>query len=477
MRESKHLYTDDELEQLLQVSADQHRLYASDRIWQNIQHEIHGEQRWPALGIVAAMVVATLTALTIVVTAGDKHAQSLAPTVMQANNVTAGDANTVIAASIATAPITNATITKAQKHLDSVEALAKAQTAVVHLPQGDKYRILALMAATNNASTALYTNKRFDNFTVNESTADNFSSTAVFDRIGSALPAVTTTDVEAIAPLQTNNWHATTIVSNQLAANNTSAAIQIPNDHKKSRWQWGFHIAPSISYRLLVDENYKSFFPGNYIASPIGLNYDIDVNQVVKHRPAMGIEVGLSFAYQLNKRISLTSGLQFNMRQYNIEAFGNNFENAPIALNNNYGQAQVINTTSRYRTSIGTMPIVLQNKYQEISIPIGIRWQVLAAKQFGISVGGSVQPTYVFDKAPFVITTDYKNYADGKSLMRNWNVNTNVEALFSYTTNNTTWIVGPQIRYQQLPTFSYRYPIREHLVDYGFRIGLLQQLK
>jgi long-subunit fatty acid transport protein len=333
------------------------------------------------------------------------------------------------------------------------------------------------MAATNNASTALYTSKRFDNFTVNESTTDNFSSAAIFDRITDIEPVATITDLAAIAPLNTENWHAGTITTNHLTPSTVTTTITSPISNKKSRWQWGFHIAPSISYRLLVDENYKSFFPGNYIASPIGLNYDIDVNQVVKHRPAMGIEVGLSFAYQLNERISLTSGFQFNMRQYNIEAFGNNFENAPIALNNNYGQAQVINTTSRYRTSIGTMPIVLQNKYQEISIPIGIRWQVLAAKQFGISVGGSVQPTYVFDKAPFVITTDYKNYADGKSLMRNWNVNTNVEALFSYRTNSITWIAGPQVRYQQLPTFSYRYPIREHLVDYGFKIGFLQQLK
>lgn len=475
MRESKHIYTNDELEQLLQVSADQHRLYASDRIWQNIQLEIHGEQRWPALSIVAAMVVATLTALTIVVTTGDKHVQSLVPMTTQASP--AADANTVITASIATASVTNATIAKAQKHLDSVEALAHAQ-AVVHLPQGDKLSLLSLMAATNNASTALYTSKRFDNFTVNESTTYNFSSTAIFDRITDREPVVApTTDLAALAPLNTENWHASTITTNHLTPSTVTTAITSPISKIKNRWQWGFHVAPSISYRLLVDENYKSFFPGNYIASPIGLNYDIDVNQVVKHRPAMGIEVGLSFAYQLNKQISLTSGLQFNMRQYNIEAFGNNFENAPIALNNNYGQAQVINTTSRYRTSIGTMPIVLQNKYQEISIPIGIRWQILAAKKFGISVAGSVQPTYVFDKAPFVITTDYKNYADGKSLMRNWNVNTNVEALFSYRTKSITWIAGPQVRYQQLPTFSYRYPIREHLVDYGFKIGFLQQLK
>jgi hypothetical protein len=37
--------------------------------------------------------------------------------------------------------------------------------------------------------------------------------------------------------------------------------------------------------------------------------------------------------------------------------------------------------------------------------------------------------------------------------------------------------MGPQMRYQLLSSYKEDYPIREHLVDYGFKIGIQKTLK
>ena len=71
----------------------------------------------------------------------------------------------------------------------------------------------------------------------------------------------------------------------------------------------------------------------------------------------------------------------------------------------------------------------------------------------------------------------YKYYANGESLFRKWNVNSALSADFSYKLKNTTLYVGPQIRYQHLPTYVDKYPIKEYRVDYGIRVGVIKSLR
>jgi hypothetical protein len=76
-----------------------------------------------------------------------------------------------------------------------------------------------------------------------------------------------------------------------------------------------------------------------------------------------------------------------------------------------------------------------------------------------------------------LLSTDYKNYTDGNSFIRKWNVNTSLGINFSYKSGSNLWQIGPQIRYQHLPTYSNQYPIEEHLLDYGIRLGITRQWK
>jgi hypothetical protein len=107
---------------------------------------------------------------------------------------------------------------------------------------------------------------------------------------------------------------------------------------------------------------------------------------------------------------------------------------------------------------------------------LGIDWRPVNNK-FAWGISASIQPTYTFDKEPFIITSNFKNYTDGSQLMRNWNINTSFETYLGYNTGKYRWQIGPQVRYQLLPTMNNSYPIREYLLDYGIKIGLVRSLK
>ena len=57
----------DELEEFLSDSADQHRMYPSDKVWRNINKELHGNKSWPALTFGAILTGAVITAGLILV--------------------------------------------------------------------------------------------------------------------------------------------------------------------------------------------------------------------------------------------------------------------------------------------------------------------------------------------------------------------------------------------------------------------------
>jgi hypothetical protein len=83
-----------------------------------------------------------------------------------------------------------------------------------------------------------------------------------------------------------------------------------------------------------------------------------------------------------------------------------------------------------------------------------------------------VQPTYLLGDKAYLISSDYRNYIEEPNLVRRWNVNTSLETFVAYSTGRLNWQVGPQVRYQILSSYLKKYPVKEHLFDFGFKIGI-----
>ena len=199
------------------------------------------------------------------------------------------------------------------------------------------------------------------------------------------------------------------------------------------------------------------------------------MNNQVSQKAGIGKEIGIGLRYKISNEFTFKTGLQFNIREYFIDAYSSNgLATIDVFQNNKFDS---INVISKYGNGNGFEQIRLTNRLYQISIPIGVEWNVLNTKRFGLSIGASMQPTYSLNKNVFIISTDYKYYANGESLFRKWNINSSLNANFTYTHNKSTFYIGPQIRYQHLPTYVDKYPIKEYRVDYGIRLGIIKSIK
>jgi hypothetical protein len=237
--------------------------------------------------------------------------------------------------------------------------------------------------------------------------------------------------------------------------------------------QWKIYFAPTVSYRKLSEN--KSYQNSNPFAAPT--NYPFaslsDVNSAVIHKPDFGFQLGVSAGYPVAKNLTITGGLQFNINRYDIKAFVYNGEQATINLSGGGGSTNSVTAWTYYRNYSGYKSDWLNNFYFSVSAPIGVELKLLGKKKTYLGVAGTIQPTYILSDRAYLISTDYKNYAEVPWLIRHLNVNTSFETFVSYTNKrNTRWQIGPQVRYQILSSFQSKYPVKENLFDFGVKLGV-----
>jgi hypothetical protein len=251
---------------------------------------------------------------------------------------------------------------------------------------------------------------------------------------------------------------------------------------RNSKFGFQFYITPSTSYRRLSDEKVKEIIQPAATAAastnvPLTSNYSADVNSVVRHKPAIGYEVGFALLYNMTGRLKFKTGVQLNIRQYYIETFQSLTNDLTTVSLINYRGVETVSFYSPYNNNTGYKQTQLDNKVYQLSIPLGIQWDVIQGKHFGVNTEASVQPTITLNNNTYLLSTDYKHYTDGNEFLRKWNINTGLGLNLTYRSGATSWQLGPQIRYQHLPTYTNLYPIKEYLMDYGIRLGFTRQIK
>jgi hypothetical protein len=131
-----------------------------------------------------------------------------------------------------------------------------------------------------------------------------------------------------------------------------------------------------------------------------------------------------------------------------------------------------LNAVTNYNNFGGYRSNWLENFYFQVSAPVGMELKLKGDDKMQFGIATTIQPTYVLGDRVYLISTDYKNYAEVPRLIRRWNVNTNLETYVAYSTGRLKWQVGPQVRYQLLSSFVKKYPVKEHLFDFGLKMGV-----
>ena len=221
-------------------------------------------------------------------------------------------------------------------------------------------------------------------------------------------------------------------------------------------------MTPAASYRVLVANNRFTF--GNFQRDP---------ETAVAHRFSTGFEAGAAWLLPVTSRLSFKVGVQYNYTRYMLTASKYMPELTTITLNS----YQRIQRSTNLRNTNGFFPEELANETSQLSVPIGLEYTAASSPKLSFVISGTAQPTYLLYGSGYMATADYKNYIKAPDLLRTVNLNTAFETFVRWNAGAFQMQLGPQLRYQLFSNAEGRYPIREHLVDYGFKIGLIKTLR
>ena len=443
----------DAFEEFILDEVNEHKMYPSSRVWTNIRTEVHGNKSWPALTIIALTVLVALTVSTFIAT------QKSAPVVLTSNRLKPKN----------TSQSLEKPFTTYQSSAQMIASKPAIKTQVTKASPTMPSRVMdvepTIRLSTSNASNEIHINNTLDE---TESLTDTKSESLEAANIVTSIDPLNKINNTSLLPALI---HAQVNHNFELAASTTQV-------QKKKKYSVQFYATPSASFRVLNDQKVKELIQPSLIAIPINspVVQTTTFNQAVRHRPDIGLELGFTFNYPVTKRLQFKTGLQLNIRQYQIDTYETGANAATLALVNG-GRVQNISVMSSYNNNVGFRAAQLNNKVYQLALPIGLDYQLLRFKKFGIHTQATIQPTYNVNKNVYLLSADYANYAAGNDYVRKWNMNTSVGIQFSYQKGNTIWQLGPQIRYQALPTYNNPYPIKENLIDYGFRIGWSKQFK
>ena len=473
----------DELESFIADSADEVRMYPSDRVWRNIDKELHGEKQWPALTFGAVLTTAIMLA-TLIFLHPDKDLFVIEPMATPATPSTKTIAKHQLPHSdfeLAGKRLLEkpALVTESEtEEPGNVNPVADENTGSDNALAGSKFGMDEALIVLNYAGIENNSGWAGQEWITPSLNAEVVTTTDQREVPQAAQPSVAqylSSDAGMIEPGDLASKEEIVTAGNDKASMPYSGQEQLQKQSKSQRWGIQYYATPSISYRILTEEKYydKNLFPGGQIPA----TYYNDVRRVVNQDAGFGAEAGAAITYAVTDRLSLKGGLQFNLRRYNINAYKSDVTQASAIRLQQNGAFDTLMAASNIINFASDNPTQIQNQNIQLSMPIGFE---LAMAQFGKSaffVSATLQPTLNISQQAWMITSDYQRYVQQQSLARNFNLNAGFEAFFRFKTKgNLSWQIGPQIRYQLHSSFADKYPVKENLIDYGFKIGLSKTL-
>ena len=458
----KDFYTND-FEQLLRERTEEFKMYPSESVWSNIFNKLHPGRRWGIIG--GSMLLLLFTATVLVFRTNNKNAA-----------ITPDNAENTKPSASTAAVTTNGT---EEDHSTTSVLIANKKTV-----DNKSLNRTIKASATNrqfnpsgNASDISYVDNGF--ISKNDNLIARNAAVAVFtkgEETNSGLPfeitnenSVTLGFTKGASKLSsTENSLSKPVVKGYY---NTLPKYNTP---KTGKLEWQLYFTPSVSYRAL----FRNDNPANRYFAYNNLVPGGSLDSKVHHSPALGFEIGNTFMYALTKSMRVKARVQFNYSKYNINAYTTNPEPATIRLANSNLRTETISVTSSLKTSgsyYNATTIASQNT--ALSFPVGADLKLLGNSRVSWGIGGSVQPTIILNNKAYIVTNDLKNYVNNADVFRSFLMNSALETYVRIEKGNGVALqVGPQLRYQISSSYSSKYTISEHLIEYGIKVGIIKRL-
>jgi hypothetical protein len=469
-----------EFENMLKDHADDFKMYPSNKTWHGIYNHLHPGRKWPSM----AMGIMLIGALLIV---GRLNNDESSPVMKQqiatlktqkSNNTSHGAANSNSSTdqrANTLAEIRNETNILADNTV--ADNGSRSNESVLVQDNSDRVASEITVADPQHDQRRTQLNAGGISTTIHDETPETqLNQTSKFD--------VTTINAEEeqIPTPQQKKISFPITLDDQLvfdSAKLASLAGVAYSKNKKSRFSLKFHVAPTLSYRDLARELVTVVPPAASLAPGAGpSNPSVAYHHPLDHRKAIGFELGGSVLYDLSKKTKLRAGLQFNYSGYNIHAYKIHPTATTYILQSETGMGYYAHAVSSYSSIPGGKSAILSNRQLQVSLPVGVEFELAQKSKVTWNAAASLQPSYMVVGTAYVASADKRNYISESSLLRNWNVSSALETFVSVKTSSSlTMHLGPQVRYQLISSFRDLYPQKQHLLDFGFKIGVSKKLK
>ena len=234
---------------------------------------------------------------------------------------------------------------------------------------------------------------------------------------------------------------------------------------------WIFFATPSVSTAYFTGNNFENHSANINSSSPLIVNPG-QVGNTMRFNARFGLNVGSEMNYAFAEGWEIVSGAQISYSGYNIMAHKVHPTFSFLYLKNGANSMDAHKYITYYGSGLGLDEVNLHNKSLQLSVPIGIKHSVWKNNNMEIKIGASVQPSLLLNGHAYILSTDGRNYITDDELIRTVNVIGEFNSSISFQGDKVKWHVGPVVRYQALSTYKKNYPVNEHLVDYGIRIGI-----
>jgi hypothetical protein len=444
------MYEENSFEKILKQKADAFRMYPSDNVWDAIRQQIDS----PRSGLsrpVTVLFILILTASSLVISKQQYRTVPATTLVLnEERSANPSEANRLSSRYEKSHPQKKPLTSGSIVH-ESVRDASPAETVVIAVPSNEN-NTASLPPDEADLSISLLKEKAAT-LRVSTSLQDiSFPTTAASEQEQPALTAGNSVPEPEPASNPEN-------ISD--AAMNLEVAVPV-HIKSKPRKELQFYITPSASYRVL------------YIDNKINIgNLRLNPENAVSHQVATGWEGGIALLSPVTKRLRLKTALQANYTRYRVNASQSGPEVTTVTLTT-FNRIQRLTTL---RNSEGALPRSLENQTLQISLPLGLEYRLIGNKQLSLNLAATLQPTYMLNATGYLVTTDYRNYIKAPDLLRRYNLNSGIEGFVRFKTKSVDIQAGPQLRYQLFSNSKGKYPIQEHLIDYGFKIGVIKTLK
>lgn len=242
--------------------------------------------------------------------------------------------------------------------------------------------------------------------------------------------------------------------------------------HKKKnpKINWVYFVTPainSVSFRgKALQPNVNQSFSS--VVIPQGQNGG---NMLYNAR--LGFQAGTQMTYGFSSKWQFVTGFNLSYSGYNVISNQVHPTFAYLMLKDEHGGSPYAKSyITHYGNGQGQNQISLSNTSLQASIPVGLQYILWSNKNVKINITSSIGPSFVLKNDAYIISSDGRNYVNDPTLLRKFNLAGDLGSFVTFSSSKIKWQVGPTVRYQMLSTYRNVYPLKEHLIDYGIRIGI-----